>query len=189
MDCYREGERYVLHFDLPASIRYLVSERATVTYSRQLVLGEGLDTDRVYAQYCDGVLTVTIPVAEQAKPRRIQINQTSDSGERPDARTDRTYPRQGRPVPVTSLDGRAPPLQPCRPGNKRRGPGNWSTKAYGSPQRCGSCIWSIGLPPLKRFWNCYEAGAGNPASQLRSSSSTTAVERTVSAQAVSMSLA
>lgn len=107
MDCYREGERYVLHFDLPGidpdtlevttenntltvraerpriegeGISYLVSERAAGTYSRQLVLGEGLDTDQVYAQYRDGVLTVTIPVAEQAKPRRVQINRGERRG-------------------------------------------------------------------------------------------------------------
>ncbi|HEX6077751.1 MAG TPA: Hsp20/alpha crystallin family protein [Micromonosporaceae bacterium] len=101
MDCYRQGDQYVLHFDLPGidpeslevttenntltvraerrrvdseDISYLVSERAAGTYARQLVLGEGMNTDRIHADYRDGVLTVTIPVAEEAKPRQIQIS-------------------------------------------------------------------------------------------------------------------
>lgn len=104
MDAYREGDRLVVHFDLPgvdaASIdltveknmltvtaerswaatndqQVIVSERPQGTFRRQLFLGENLDTDRVEARYDSGVLTVTIPVAEQAKPRKVEISSTS----------------------------------------------------------------------------------------------------------------
>lgn len=100
MDVYRSGDHYVLHFDLPGidlssvdvsvqenvltltaarpqrsteGVDYLVSERPTGQFTRQLVLGTGLDTKAIAATYDAGVLTVTIPVAETAKPRRIQI--------------------------------------------------------------------------------------------------------------------
>lgn len=53
----------------------LVAERPMGTFSRQLVLGEGLDTGKVQADYTNGVLHLTIPVAEQAQPRRIQVAQ------------------------------------------------------------------------------------------------------------------
>jgi HSP20 family protein len=100
MDCLRTGDQFIVRFDLPGidadsldvsaenqtlSVRaertrrdpddsqYLVSERPSGTYSRQLVLGDGLAVDDIQAQYRDGVLTLTIPVAEQAKPRKIEI--------------------------------------------------------------------------------------------------------------------
>jgi len=100
MDCYRSGHTFHLAFDLPgmnpdslqvtaenntltisaerrpAAPRdavYLANERPAGAYSRQLVLGDGLDVDAIDADYRDGVLTLTIPVAEQAKPRRIEI--------------------------------------------------------------------------------------------------------------------
>ena len=105
MDAYRHGDQFVVHFDLPgvdpSSIdltveknvltvsaqrqwqrsddqEVLVSERPQGSFSRQLFLGEGLDADRVEATYDNGVLTVTIPVAEQAKPRKVEI--TSGGG-------------------------------------------------------------------------------------------------------------
>lgn len=108
MDAYRHGESYVLHFDLPGidsesmevtaensvlTVRatrrhdgpegadYLVSERPTGSYSRQISLGEGLDLDNVSADYRDGVLTVTIPIAERAKPRRISIGRNEGTHE------------------------------------------------------------------------------------------------------------
>jgi HSP20 family protein len=108
MDVYRHGESYVLRFDMPGidpdsmdvvaeqntlTIRaerrhdapegaeYVVSERPSGAYSRQVILGDGLDVDTIRADYHDGVLTVTIPVAEQAKPRRIDVGRTgSGSG-------------------------------------------------------------------------------------------------------------
>ncbi|WP_200865668.1 Hsp20/alpha crystallin family protein [Streptomyces viridochromogenes] len=100
MDAYRSGDDFVVHFDLPGidpetieldvernvlnvraerrtpapeGAEVLVAERPTGTFTRQLFLGETLDTDRIDASYEAGVLTLRIPVAEQAKPRRIQI--------------------------------------------------------------------------------------------------------------------
>src|SRR4051812_8447203 len=100
MDAYRSGEELVVHFDLPGidpesidldverhvlNIRaerrspapegaeMIVGERPTGTFTRQLFLGDTLDTERIDASYDAGVLTLRIPVAEQAKPRRIQI--------------------------------------------------------------------------------------------------------------------
>ena len=100
MDAYREGDHFTVHFDLPgvdpSSIdltveknaltvsaergwqpnenqQVVASERPQGTFRRQLFLGEGLDTGHVEASYDQGVLTVTIPVAEQAKPRKVQI--------------------------------------------------------------------------------------------------------------------
>ena len=57
----------------PEGSTYLISERPSGTYSRQLVLGDGLAVDDIKAEYRDGVLTLVIPVAEQAKPRKIEI--------------------------------------------------------------------------------------------------------------------
>jgi HSP20 family protein len=51
----------------------VMSERHQGTFSRQFFLGEALDADRIEAGYDHGVLTVTIPVAEQAKPRKIAV--------------------------------------------------------------------------------------------------------------------
>ena len=52
---------------------WLVAERPAGTFRRQLLLGENLDTDRLEARFHDGVLEVTIPVAEAAKPRKIEL--------------------------------------------------------------------------------------------------------------------
>ena len=52
----------------------LVAERPQGTFSRQLFLGDALDTQQVQATYHNGVLTLTIPLAEQAKPRKVAIN-------------------------------------------------------------------------------------------------------------------
>ncbi|MEU9570464.1 Hsp20/alpha crystallin family protein [Streptomyces massasporeus] len=100
MDAYRSGDDFFVHFDLPGidpetieldvernvlNVRAerrspapegaepLVAERPTGTFTRQLFLGDTLDTERIDASYESGVLTLRIPVAEQAKPRRIQI--------------------------------------------------------------------------------------------------------------------
>ncbi|MFC9928649.1 Hsp20/alpha crystallin family protein [Streptomyces sp. NPDC127190] len=101
MDAYRSGEDFLVHFDLPGvdpetieldvernvlnvraerrspapeEAEMLVAERPTGTFTRQLFLGDTLDTDRIDASYDAGVLTLRIPMAEQAKPRRIQIS-------------------------------------------------------------------------------------------------------------------
>jgi HSP20 family protein len=100
MDAYRDGETFVVQFDLPgvdpesidmdvernvvtvraerksaaaAPTAMLAAERPTGKFSRQLFLGDSLDTDRIEATYDAGVLTVRIPVAEQAKPRKITV--------------------------------------------------------------------------------------------------------------------
>ncbi|MBB5866651.1 HSP20 family protein [Allocatelliglobosispora scoriae] len=105
LDAYRHGESYVLQFDLPGvdadslevtaerntltvrarrrttapdGAQFVLAERPTGDYGRQIVLGDGLALDAIEADYRDGVLTVTVPVAEQAKPRQIQIGRTDD---------------------------------------------------------------------------------------------------------------
>ena len=64
-------------------LEVLVAERPHGSFTRQLVLGEGLDTDGVQADYTDGVLHVTIPVAHAAQPRRIQVGQARQGGTSP----------------------------------------------------------------------------------------------------------
>ncbi|MFC7274615.1 Hsp20/alpha crystallin family protein [Paractinoplanes rhizophilus] len=107
MDLYRSGDHFVLHCDLagidPGSVdvsvdkRVLViraersartdddvqwvrRERPTGTFERRISLGDGLDLDQVSATWQDGVLTLTIPVAEAAKPRRIAITTGAERG-------------------------------------------------------------------------------------------------------------
>jgi HSP20 family protein len=107
MDLYRAGDAYVLHADLPGvdpgsvdvavdngtlTIRaertlasddevkqWITSERFAGSYLRQLSLGDGIDAEHIKADYANGVLTVTIPVAERAKPRRIEVASTEKS--------------------------------------------------------------------------------------------------------------
>ena len=101
MDAYRHGDQFVVHFDLPGvdpasidvdvernvltvkaerhasygeDIDLQAAERPRGVFSRQLFLGDTLDTDHVEAHYDAGVLTLRIPVAEKAKPRKIEIN-------------------------------------------------------------------------------------------------------------------
>ncbi|MDQ3152162.1 MAG: Hsp20/alpha crystallin family protein [Actinomycetota bacterium] len=101
MDAYRSGEEYVVHFDLPGvdsesidldvernvltvkaerKVTFAdtddvqVAERPRGVFSRQLFLAESLDTDHIDANYEGGVLTLRIPVAERAKPRKIEIS-------------------------------------------------------------------------------------------------------------------
>jgi HSP20 family protein len=61
------------------SVQWLASERFTGSFLRQLSLGDGIDSDAISATYENGVLTVTIPVAEKAKPRKIEIGVTPDT--------------------------------------------------------------------------------------------------------------
>ena len=100
MEAYRSGDEFVVHFDLPGvdpsaidlnvernvltvkaerkpvaeQGEAVVAERAHGEFSRQLFLGEALDTEHVEANYDAGVLTVRIPVAARAKPRKIEIS-------------------------------------------------------------------------------------------------------------------
>jgi HSP20 family protein len=104
MDAWREGDSFVVEFDLPGvdpgsidldvernvltvkaerdrisdDAETIATERPRGVFSRQLFLGDTLDVERVEASYNDGVLKLVIPVAEQAKPRKIEIR----SGER-----------------------------------------------------------------------------------------------------------
>jgi HSP20 family protein len=105
IDAYRTGDTFVVEFDLPGispesidltvernvltvhakrerqspeAAELTVAERPFGTFSRQLFLGETLSADRMTAQYHDGVLRIEIPVAEQAKPRKIEV-QAGDS--------------------------------------------------------------------------------------------------------------
>jgi HSP20 family protein len=59
-------------------VEWAVTERPTGTFTRELFLGETLDADKLEADYDAGVLTLRIPIAEQAKPRRITV--TSSGG-------------------------------------------------------------------------------------------------------------
>jgi HSP20 family protein len=101
MEAYRQGDEFVVAFDLPGvdpasidlnvernvltvkaerrpveheQVETVVAERSYGVFSRQLFLGEALDVDRIEAHYEAGVLTLHVPVAEQAKPRKIEIN-------------------------------------------------------------------------------------------------------------------
>ncbi|WP_459644991.1 Hsp20/alpha crystallin family protein [Kineococcus sp. NUM-3379] len=99
MDAWRTGDEFVVEFDLPGvdpdsveldvernvltvkaqrpvhegTAEMVAAERPRGVFSRQLILGDNLDTERIQAGYRNGVLSLHIPVAEKAKPRRIQI--------------------------------------------------------------------------------------------------------------------
>jgi HSP20 family protein len=105
MDAWREGDTFVIEFDLPGvrpetvdidvernvlTLRaerparngdweMLAAERPTGLFSRQLVLGDNLDLDRVQANYQSGVLRLQVPVAEKAKPRKIEVTGAGES--------------------------------------------------------------------------------------------------------------
>jgi HSP20 family protein len=111
MDAYRDGEQFVVCFDLPGvlpdaielnvernvltvkaerrpvagDVEMQVSERPLGVFSRQLFLGDTLDSDRIDAQFDAGVLTLRIPIAERAKPRKIAINSTEQAPKQIDA--------------------------------------------------------------------------------------------------------
>ena len=100
MDAWRDQDEFVVEFDLPGvspdsvdldvernvltvkaerpapngDRELIAAERPRGVFSRQLILGDNLDTESVGASYSSGVLTLRIPVAEQAKPRKIQIS-------------------------------------------------------------------------------------------------------------------
>lgn len=105
MDAWRDGDVFHVEFDLPGVDResidldvernvvtvkaerpirasdanMLAAERPRGVFSRQLVLGDNLDTGRISANYDDGVLALQIPVAEEAKPRKVEISSKADS--------------------------------------------------------------------------------------------------------------
>ena len=100
MDAYRQGDSFYVHLDLPGisadsisltveqnvltvraertpieadGAQMIVAERPSGAFTRQVFLGETLDADHISADYAAGVLTLTIPVHENAKPRNIQV--------------------------------------------------------------------------------------------------------------------
>jgi len=105
MDAWQEDGEFVVAFDLPGvnvdsvdldiernvltvraerrdptqpNVELIASERPRGVFSRQLILGDTLDAEKVEAHYADGVLTLRIPVLERAKPRKIEITHTQD---------------------------------------------------------------------------------------------------------------
>jgi HSP20 family protein len=105
MDAWREHETFVVELDLPgvpaesididvernvvtvkaerpiraSDAELVAAERARGVFSRQLVLGDALDTNRITASYDAGVLTLRVPIAEKAKPRKIEISPAADA--------------------------------------------------------------------------------------------------------------
>jgi HSP20 family protein len=105
IDAYRKDDEFVVLFDLPGidpgsieltiernvltvhaerqrpdeEVELLIGERPHGTFSRQLFLAETLDSDRLKADYRDGVLRLHVPVREQAKPRRVEINTSASA--------------------------------------------------------------------------------------------------------------
>ncbi|MEE4595576.1 Hsp20/alpha crystallin family protein [Streptomyces sp. DSM 41524] len=101
MDAYRADDEFVVHFDLPGidpdtidldvernvltvraerrspapeGAEMIASERPSGLHTRQLILGDTLDTERIDASYDAGVLTLRLPVSEKAKPRKIKVS-------------------------------------------------------------------------------------------------------------------
>lgn len=108
MDLFKDGERFVGLIDMPGvdpdsididvedrtltvraerrapiggEAQWLMHERQSGTFARQLALGKGLATDRIEADYTDGVLRLVIPVAEEAQPRKIAVSRGTQRAE------------------------------------------------------------------------------------------------------------
>lgn len=110
LDLYRTGDTFVAEIDLPGvypssididieertltvraerkasphageDTKWLVRERPSGAFARQLNLGYGLAVDKIEADYADGVLTLTIPVAEEARPRKVSVTHRSGQDE------------------------------------------------------------------------------------------------------------
>lgn len=105
MDLYREGDHYVLSADMPGidpgsvdidvdgqlltiraertmanheNVKWITRERMAGSFLRQLNLGQGIDIDKISANYANGVLSVTIPVSASAMPRKIQVKSSNE---------------------------------------------------------------------------------------------------------------
>jgi HSP20 family protein len=108
MDLYRDGDHYVMAADLPGidpgsvdididgqlltiraertltqgeGVAWLAKERESGSFLRQLNLGQGIDTENITANYANGVLSVTIPVSEKAKPRKIAVGSGAEQSD------------------------------------------------------------------------------------------------------------
>lgn len=106
MDLYRDGDHYVLTADLPGidpgsvdvdvdgqlltiraertlsaaeGVKWITREREAGSFLRQLNLGQGIDTENISASYRHGVLSVTLPVSEKAKPRKVAVSTGDDA--------------------------------------------------------------------------------------------------------------
>ncbi len=106
MDVFRAGDHFVLNADLPGvdpgsidisvdngtltikaertersgeNVQWITSERFTGTFMRQVALGDGIDDSAIAAHYDNGVLSLTLPVAEKAKPRKISVAASEQS--------------------------------------------------------------------------------------------------------------
>jgi HSP20 family protein len=122
IDAFRRGDEFIVQLDLPGvrpdtidltvernvltvhaqrdratgdDVELLIGERRHGTFSRQLFLGDTLDADRLKADYSDGVLTLRLPVSEQAKPRRVEVT---------------TGGSQSRSIDATTSDDRSEPV-------------------------------------------------------------------------------
>jgi len=109
VDLFRDGDQYVLSADLPGidpssvdldvdgqlltiraerqapadeQVKWLAHERPHGSYMRQFTLGNGVDAEKITANYEHGVLSVIIPVAERAKPRKIEVAATGGEAKR-----------------------------------------------------------------------------------------------------------
>lgn len=107
MDLFRTGDHYVIKVDLPGAdpgsidvsvddrmltirgqrstaddtdVQWLVQERASGTFARQIALGRGISTDSIAATYAEGVLTLSIPVTPEVQPRRIEVSTGASGG-------------------------------------------------------------------------------------------------------------
>ena len=140
MDLYRSGDHYVVNVDLPGvdpgsidlsvdgntltvqaqrtliaedSAQWLAQERPAGTFMRQLSLGEGLDVDGIHASYENGVLSLTIPVIEQAKPRKIEV----ETGEQPTRLAQPRQTIQGEVAQGETAQGQATPSEATPSGS------------------------------------------------------------------------
>jgi HSP20 family protein len=128
MDAWREGNNFVVEFDLPGvdpasidldvernvltvraerkpstgpDVELVASERPRGVFSRQVILGDALNIEAIVAAYTSGVLRLTIPVAERAKPRKIAVSSEEHAmGETSDRQVISTTAEDRQPVAV-----------------------------------------------------------------------------------------
>jgi HSP20 family protein len=128
MDAWREGNNFVVEFDLPGvdpasidldvernvltvraerkpstgpDVELVASERPRGVFSRQVILGDALNIEAIVAVYTSGVLRLTIPVAERAKPRKIAVSSDEHAiGETSDRQVISTTAEDRQPVAV-----------------------------------------------------------------------------------------
>jgi len=113
IDLYRDGDHYILNADLPGidpgtvdvdvdgqlltiraertargqeGVKWLAQERPSGSFLRQFTLGEGIDGEKISANYDNGVLSVMIPVTERARPRKVAVTASSAGSARDQAR-------------------------------------------------------------------------------------------------------